>query len=100
LSVAVLVRHLLYPVRHRLALSRSEQSLADRDPYLGERGHLPRLGIRERLDDVPAVNRLHRLRDLTRLEREGDVVELGHVSAPSRGVLATERLRARVLGVL
>src|SRR6476660_4308402 len=88
------------PLPHLLLFLLSEELLLDRCLHFGQLRHLLRLDRRQRLDHVPAVGRLDGLPELVGLEREGDLVELGHLAALRDRELATRVLRARVGGVL
>src|SRR2546423_15586814 len=59
-----------------------------------------RLDRPERLDDVPAEPGVRRRRDLVRLQRERDLLELRVERALRVRVLAAGRLRPRILRVL
>src|SRR5919108_2859506 len=75
---AVVVLQLLLPVLDRLGLLVLKQRLPDRFLDLGERRRLRGRRLLHRpegLDDVPAELRVHRPRDLVRLERERDALE-------------------------
>src|SRR3989440_2064973 len=73
---AVALLRVLEPLRHLVVLPLLLELLPDRRAHLAERRRRRGLDGGERLDDVVAVLRLDRRRELALLEAEGDLVEL------------------------
>src|SRR5581483_498428 len=98
--LGVALRHPVDPRLNRLITVLLQELLPDRLLDLRERRRLPgRRGL-QRLDDVPAVLRVHGLRDRARLQGEGGLVELRNRLPLLDRQLSALCLRARVGRVL
>src|SRR5205814_149412 len=96
----VLLLRVVDPLRPGGALLLLEELLLDRRLHVLERCRPRRLDVGERLDDVPAVLRLDRPRDLALVEEERGLVERRSGLALHDRELAALRARARILRVL
>src|SRR6266545_5055552 len=76
LRVAVVLLRVLDPLGHRVVLPLLPELLPDRGLHLAQRRRLRGLDVGKSLDDVIAVLRMDRRRELAFLERERGLVEL------------------------
>src|SRR5512132_840586 len=95
--VLQILAHVGDPLLHLFVLTVLSQLLPDRFFHLIEGRGRALLGLRERLDDVPAVLRLDRNRDLVLAEAEGNFLELGNQLAARRRHLPALILRRGIL---
>src|SRR5438552_9323281 len=96
----VLLLRVVDPLRPLVALALLQELLADRRLDVLERRRLRRLHVGESLDDVPAVLRLDRPRDLSLVDEERGLVERTCGLTLHDRELAALRARARILRVL